>query len=1313
MTRINYRKTLTVMITLAMIFSALAIISFAAQPAYAASGNFTVDPTTFTVGTSGGVSTIGFASGGTFGAGSTVYFFLSTTQSSSQIVSGSGTSISGVSNTIGSVTLNANQNTLNNQVTFTMYSGAVAGTYYILAEDYISGNPSGTYALGPQVTIVTPAPTVSISSTTPSPFNVGQTVKVSGTGFDQGASITLYLNYPGNSSVLGTATANSAGTFKTSFTLPAMSGTEDTSGNTLESAKYIVAQETNSLSPTTFPEGGITASVSFNVEPTVTVSPMSTQGAAGSSFTITGNGFVAGQVFAGFSSSSGGGPSSIHLAQSSFTDNLYYSTVTVSSNGYFQVTATLASSLKSESFSVGPISVVAVATTPAATDTFSDALYYSIPGQGPHLTLIDESLSTPASTDSGTVTGHVGDTLAVIVYSFPASSTVNVYFDSVLMTFTTDSNGFADYMTVVPNVPGGTYYPFAVSAGITATVVHSFIVSTTATVTDSSGTPLYKSGTYEEYAASGSAVTVSLVGYSPYQVFWVTDSGLPHYSGNLSKNDYNGYVAVTVLNGSFNSQTLGFVANGQGNLTLTYDLGYKAATATTKTNESISVVTGVTTVTTSYYYEVGPASVTITGSVTGTLTSSGPYSLAPGETVTLSVSNLIPAGATVTPETAGWIGPYSVYMNGAVVTLTSGKNTFLSTSTQPTTAQSVDFVLSTSMASGVYNLSVIAESGTGKAVYNNPEFIVSTPSSSSGTVTVSMVDSTLVGGTGTLADPFTGYPSVSSSNNVPYAIEFDLYGFKASQSVTVTYYTTSGTQPKTGSVTTDLNGGATYSFTFPASVGNVPYGITFSYTVGTTPATITGATWYYENVPAVSLDQSSFNDNGGVPATDYYSYNGMDATPASTITVYANSLLPQTSYNIYISASPSFTSADYQQTFITGSNGDATVSVTLPSYVTNSTIYLDVAPSSSSLKTTTLFITVEVSQLVPTQAFPGEILSFSWEASTMPMPVGTSLTAAQLFSLGLGGTAGGYAGPILTTVYLNQSAYVTVDGYIGMVAGTEYLNGSFLAPNAAPGSNWVVSLSWTQTIYAFFTSAGSPTGSMQKVISHTGAQEAYLSLVQGNGALLTGISSSEVATIVAAVSGAVTTTMKVPLSELAANITALHGTIVQITTAFGNMTTTLSAIKANVTAVVSGEALLSTELGQMKTSLASLNATIVSLNGTTATLATNLGTVKTSLSGINATVTSINNGVATVQTSLGALTGTVTAMNGTVATISTNVGTIQTTVGQVKTYTSGFSTLEIFLIVAIVLILITLVIAFLAVSSSNKVARKIEEQKKQ
>ncbi|MEM0159896.1 MAG: hypothetical protein QW393_04030, partial [Candidatus Micrarchaeaceae archaeon] len=366
-------------------------------------------------------------------------------------------------------------------------------------------------------------------------------------------------------------------------------------------------------------------------------------------------------------------------------------------------------------------------------------------------------------------------------------------------------------------------------------------------------------------------------------------------------------------------------------------------------------------------------------------------------------------------------------------------------------------------------------------------------------------------------------------------------------------------------------------------------------------------------------------------------------------------------------------------------------------------------------------MTISSAQGLPTQfAFPGEIINFAWTPSTEPNAPGTVIVNSP--------TVGSFTyATIYVTVYLNNTAYTTLPATYS--SGT--LMGSFLAPNAAIGSYWSVSLSWSQNVYTSSSPLviGSPLSGATTQYNYTMKpfHDSYLGLIRGNGSLLTGISASEVATIEAQLTSAVTTSLQVPLSELKANVTALHGDLVQITTAFGNMTTTLKAINATVSTIESGQALIQSDLGTIKATLSSINASIVSLNDNVVTINTTLGKVTTSLSSINATVTSTASGVSSLQgsvvtiiTDLGTFTGTVKSVSGGLATIQTSLGNLTTNVSQIKTNTgkintisSSLGTTEIFEIVILVLVLITLVLSFLAINAANRVAKKVDEQKKQ
>ena len=251
----NNKKMLTVLISIAMIFSALAILSFAAQPAYAASGTITLDPTVFT--DHSGSTTIVVVNGGTFGSGATVTFYESSTDT-----------FTSSSHSVGTFTLPAGTTTLSNAVvTFSTIPSTAA---YIAASD-----DGGTTFTSPvAITVTSLNPSISVST---SPITPGSTETVTGSGFDSGSSITLYLNYASGPTLISSFSA-SALTSGVTFSVPT-----NLPGSSTGLTYHIVAQESSSSST----NYGITADSSFALVPEVTVSPASISGATSSTFTVT------------------------------------------------------------------------------------------------------------------------------------------------------------------------------------------------------------------------------------------------------------------------------------------------------------------------------------------------------------------------------------------------------------------------------------------------------------------------------------------------------------------------------------------------------------------------------------------------------------------------------------------------------------------------------------------------------------------------------------------------------------------------------------------------------------------------------------------------------------------------------------------------------------------------------------------------------------------------------------------------------------------------------------------------------------------
>jgi methyl-accepting chemotaxis protein len=1266
----NNKKMLTVLITLAMVFSALAVISMAAQPAYAASGTFTVNPTTYTeVSDTANTPIMAYVSGGVFGSGSTVFFFLSKTTASTGIINGPGATVNSVtvSNAIGGVALSAGTTSLSNSVSFNFASMTIpAGNYYILAEDYISGAASGTYALGSEVTFVSvPAnpsitvynPATSESATVANALTVGSQGLIKGGDFDAGSSVTVYLNYPGSSTVLVTTTANAYGSIKAKFTVPALSGTVYsapgfTSFSPAIPPYEVVAQETNALS-TSFPLGGVTADAGMDIGPSISVSPMSTPGTIGSTFTITGSGFVAGQTIA--SSSSLASSIVIGVVQTS------HSSVTVSTSGSFTVTVTLTGTITSS----GPQQVSITVSGPSVVDVFTDAVYQSVPTLS-NLGFSFEDLYTASSSS-----GYPDDPVAAAVWNFPASTTVTVTIGPYTIgTITTDSNGFGQLPStaIIPEMPYGDY---AVTASVASQGVYAvsstFYINSEYYAMDpvgnifGTGTTHYSDTEYIPYDAN---VTVFAYGLYPLTSYVFYDSGS---GGNVQELG----LVVSISVGTPNTAGTAIYPAANGTIIFTYQpfyAGSYSTSVTTGTPETVTIsgnsyATGTVTTsnTLATYYEIGAP--IISSPLQGS-------SLVPGTTASASVSNLIPYASTVTVyPTESEL--YSLYLGTSLLTVTlSGTTgtTFAvapSSSTPFTVPATLTFTVPSGM-NGLQSLSVVYGGSPVSSALNSEYVVVTTPGSTSAAIGALYNSETQ-----TLYMWGYNFPSTVHSITVDYMTY-------PSGMETVSAAVTSGGFFQTESSLDEPAG--TYSVFLPSQTG-VP---------SVTPATYTVSPYF----------SSLF---GG------YEPVGSPFTPT------AYGLQPHQQYLLYFgpvfldeentTSAGKFSYTEYVPTVAAG-----TYSLTLRSAASPSTVVLSqpfVVLQNSELSLSTM------SQY----AFPDQIVQFSVGGLSLPTLYGPNGPSGIMIPTGYE-----------ANVYLNGTLLATVPATFLPVSGSYYLNGSFKMPNNAAGSYYLLTISgiveYQNTLgSSILSSSVLSTGSLPMI----GRQSDFLGLAEGNGALITGISPSEIATIEFDINSTVSKSLSVPIAQLDAAITSINGAVANLKTTVGNITVALSTINATVLSVSKGVALLQTDLGQVQTSLASLNATLVSVRGNTAMIETTVGMVNTTVNSINMTVSStatsvsgLVGSVATVQTSLGTLSGTVTSINGTVATIQTSIGTLQTSVNDISMNTSKISSLsstlstsEIFEIVILVLVLITLVLSFLAISSVNKVAKKVEEQKKQ
>ena len=1204
----NNKKMLTVLIAVAMVFSALAIISFAATPAYAASGTITSNPTNFAI--TGGVleSTIVVFNGGTFASSATISFYLS-----------SSTTFSSATQLTGSYTLPAGATTMSNAVvTLSGGSSLTAGKWYLAASD------GSGYTTPISVVLTSFASSkVSPSFTAVGTTNVGTSTEFTGSYFDASASITVYLSYAGNSTVIGTTTTDSSGAFDFYANIPALS----------QGTYNLVAQETNSYS-TTYVEGGITADSSMTIAPAITITPASTSGAVGSTFTITGTGFAAGDSLAASTPSSSTTDSDIEIGSSP----TYFSAITVANDGSFTASVSLVNSLAS---STGGQNVVITGLSSSAV-TFKDYVYVSSPNPA------NLGLDFTVTPTTGS-TYNVGDSVTAVVYNFPTSTSVSIYLNSVLVgKATTDSNGYAALpsTTTVPALPGSTsgvtYNAYAMtSTGLVVESASAVTIKSFYQVTDPANN-MMTSSSPESIPSTGHYI-VAAFGLNPRGAYTWADSDAGAAASVLS---------VTV--GSYSSSSGLFTPAANGTLNFSYAPGF--TTPTTSTTASFTLENTVSSNKVAAYdgetFEYNQITL-VSVTSPGYLANEGAGTAG----LTFTESGFIAAGTNLYP---GNTSAYNVYIGSDELTI--GGVTAITTATLAT----LDTFTNPSLPSGVYNLTVVYNGqSVANALFTEPVIISSAGTSvSSGGIVLE--------------------PNAASTHYVLVG-----YGFDGSDSIAGYYMTSTGVHTFTATGGTPLSSSSYGAFVLLATTpANLPYPVTGpagTYSVWVT-ASLSGST---------NTVYTSYSITANITLSDSVTslYNGYSG---DTVTVGGSGLALNQYYAVYFDSvektnfiSTSSGAVPGGVTFVvpTVNYGNYTVSVAVltGAISNNSTLPSSSTPVASAGFQVLPPTAITLSTDAPV-AFPGQLVTFSWQVKAANAPGAV--------------TTGGSNGPASVTVLFNGTAYTTEPAALSVTAKYGYLNGSFLMPNDPVGTYFSVSLSWTQVVYSALGN---------KVNTYTQPGGAYIQLVSGNGALLTGISSTQLASLTAAVGNQITTSMKIPLSELNASVASIKGLTANITTAFGTMTTTLSTINATVASIESGQVLVQTDLGSIKTSLSSLNASITAFNGNVATINTTLGNVQTSLSSIGTQVTTNGNGIATIKTDLGTVQGQIVSTNGNISTIKTSLGTLQTNVTKI---TPGLSTLEIFLIVAIVLILITLVIAFLAVSNTNKLAKKFEEQKK-
>jgi hypothetical protein len=594
----------------------------------------------------------------------------------------------------------------------------------------------------------------------------------------------------------------------------------------------------------------------------------------------------------------------------------------------------------------------------------------------------------------------------------------------------------------------------------------------------------------------------------------------------------------------------------------------------------------------------------------------------------LTFSGLIPYTAALYP---GVTNEYNVYVGSTEMTLKFTNHNSVSTSGTVFDTGDSSISYTAPSSSGLYDLNITynGESVATSSVGDQQIVLSLTGSSpSNGNLVVNALSTA-----GDYEVVGYGYESISSMS-----LYYETYGTTLSSHKT-TVSTTNGAFAREITPGTSQPAGTYSVFTVITSSG-VNYYVNSSYSVSAT----------------LTLD-SSTSPSGHV---------------GSSVTVSATGLI----------TAPGYYSLYFGSQFIEySSSGASFANFNVPSVVKGSYL-VTIEPVGSTNVVASQTFTVKANSDVTLStnsqyAFPGELVQFTVSGMGTPsFPSGFTKGSTSTYSV---------------TVDLNGTTFETVSAYL---LSSGKLSGSFLMPNSNSGSYYELTLWANQTNSGSFTIGTTPptTGYATLTEPFPNSQSDYLGLVSGNGALVTGISQTQIATLETDIN----TTLSVPISELDASVTSIQNSVAQITTSFGTMQASLNTINATLTAIDSGVATLQTTLGQVKTSLTSLNATVIALNGDTAKISTAVGIFNTTINNINASVTITNGKLATISTDLGTFTGNVTSVSNGIATIQTKLGTIQTNTNEiVPSYGASF------LIEIIILVLVVIAVVFSALAMKN------------
>ncbi len=1156
----------------------VAAVPSGAPAAPTASGTITSELATFAadIAATAGPTVTDAVSGGTFGSGSVVYFYISSSNGCTGIPAGG---------PVGHYDLAGGATTLSDaHVAITPLAGSTsatvpaAGANYLVASDTSStsvGCATGAqYTGGAAITTVgvaalADAPTVSISGT----GQPGTTEAIAASNFDGGATVSVYFSN-GDGTALSTqlltsftTTSGGSAPASASFTVPTVG---------LDTYSIFAIETSPSTSSAASPFGGVSADTTITIAPIITVSPISFSGAASSALTISGEGFTAGDTIASAPGPAGSSDISIYTQGASPTvlTGTVHGAVTVSSTGTFTVSVTTVAAIPIANSGAEAVHI----TTAVMTYTFTSAVFVSVPNPTV-LGFVFDASTVPLSSGSHVV---VGSPVTAYVYNFPADSTVTIAFGPASFpAITTDANGYGALSStaVIPAVSGGSYVPTAMAplAGLFA-ATGPVTVTPYFAVYDGSGNLL--TSAFAEYFPGTGVYTVAGFGLTPGTTYAPTDSSLGA-----------GAAIVAVIVGTSNSVGSAVYPAVNGTAMFTYTPGYAAAT--TGTSETISFT--VATLTGALgYLQVGAVSIT-TPAAFAIYTSGG--------TETLAIGNLVPFGSQVY---AGVVDSYNAYFGTTILSFGSPPSSTINaeTTAPPGTvgcsvtteagACSLSYTVPT-LSNGVYSVAITSAGGTVANALATQYVVVSTAGSSVTGGSLILVLNTLG----------TGYTAVGVGLDTA-ASPVTLGWAEYTGVLTASKALTDGAFVDTSHLATIL--------TTLEPAGN------YQIFVEQSTATATGFIYPTPSTYTISAALTLTGNEPGTCTSTTVSCGGIDSTASFT----ASGLMPLGYYDLYFNGAVATLAGVPVTQVQAGSSGSiGSTSFTVPTLMPGFYNVSLAISGTTMVAASASFEVAEGSSFTLTSggtdaasAFPGELVSFAWTPGTAP-------------------AAGS---PVEVTVLLNGTAYTTEPAAVSgtMLMGSFLMPNSVPGTYFALTLEWtqtVVTVTGgtggsTTTSY---TSVGA---NFAQLVSGNGAL--LTGVTPGQIAEITTAVNNTLKVPIAELNAAVTSingavvkittafgNMTTTLNAINATLTSVAGTVATIETSIGTITTSLSTISAQITSVNGVVTSMNGTLNVVAGNVVSIQTSVGTISGTVTSISGGIATVQTSLGNLSVAVSKI------------------------------------------------------------------------------------------